>query len=90
MTLLNIFNTGGVTLALSVIALALVLVFWIPCWKARNQEWGHFDHMSGKWIKEADKTKFYQPHKFWFGVAVIIIYVLVMLLVVGPDYRGVI
>lgn len=88
MTLLNIFNTGGVTLALSLVALFILIMCWKDIPKAMKQPYGYYDHTTGKFIQLAPKTKFYQPHKFWFGCAIIVIYFLAMLLV-ASDYKGV-
>lgn len=89
MQLLNIFNTGGVTLGLSLAALVILFMCWKDIPKGMKQPYGHYDHMSGKFIQQAPKTKFYQINKFWIGLCVVVIYILVLWLIVAPDYKGV-
>lgn len=87
MNSLNIFHTGGLTLGLSIVALGLLLAFWIPAFKARKSEYGRYnkDH---KWVKLGDRTPLVKQNKFWFGVVVIILYIVAML-AVASDYKGV-
>lgn len=86
MNILNIFHTGGLTLGLSAVALILTLIFWIPAFKARKSEHGYYDK-NHKWIKLSDTTPLVKQNKFWFGVAVIVLY-LVAMYFVAQDYKG--
>jgi hypothetical protein len=84
--LLSIFHTGGLTLGLSLVALFLLFQFWKKLPKATKQEYGRYTP-SG-WQKISSRTPFYRINSFWFGVVVIVLYI-VALLIVASDYKGV-
>jgi hypothetical protein len=84
--LLSIFHTGGLTLALTLVAAFMVFMFWRSIPKARKQEYGRYTP-SG-WVKISDRTPIKKINRFWFGIVVIALYI-VALLIVASDYKGV-
>lgn len=87
--LLNIFHTGGVTLALTIIWIGLTTWFMYQATKAHNSGWYQIDQKTGARTEGKDKIPFTQLPLFWFAVAVTVMYLIVMIFVVAPDYKGV-
>jgi len=86
MTLLSIFHTGGVTLALTIVWLALAGWFAYQTYKAHKSGW---NQQTPTGIKEGnEKIKITSIHQFWFAVAVTAIYLIAMVFV-AIDYKGV-
>lgn len=89
MYLLSIFNTGGVTLALTLFAIVVSGILFYQVWKAQksgNVQQGGPGQMP---VESAENIPFYKMPKFWMGVAVWVLYLIVMVFVVAPDYKGV-
>ena len=84
--MLSIFNTGGVTLALTIFWLALSAWFGYQAYKAHNSGW---DQQTSTGIKEGnEKIPYYKIPQFWGVVLVTAIYIVAMLFV-ASDYKGV-
>jgi hypothetical protein len=87
--LLNIFHTGGVTLALTIFWLGLTSWFLYQASKAHNSGWYQINPTTHEKTEGKDKIPFTQIPQFWFAVAVTVMYIIVMVFVVAPDYKGV-
>jgi hypothetical protein len=86
MTLLSIFHTGGLTLALTVI-FALAEVFFLSrAIKAHNSGWDQ--QVTGGIIGGPEKIPFHKIHYFWFAVGIFAAYVFA-LIQIASDYKGV-
>ena len=85
MTLLSIFNTGGLTLVLTIIAIGLSGNFFWRAYRASQSD-SYQDTPTG--TKHFGKMPIYKLPSFWMGVAVIVLYIIAML-VVASDYKGV-
>lgn len=86
MELISIFNTGGVTLALTAIWLVLSGWFGYQAYKAHNSGW---NQQTTEGIKEGDeKIPYKKVPQFWGAVLVTLIYFIAMLFV-ASDYKGV-
>lgn len=85
--LLNIFNTGGLTLGLSIVALVLFVIFAYQAYMNYN----YVRDVMGKRNKilfDNERPKWYKLTHLWFAVAVVVLYVIVMF-IVASDYKGV-
>jgi hypothetical protein len=86
MTLLNIFHTGGLTLVLTIIALGLLGWFWYQAWQQTKE--GTIKQTKEGTIYDSKRLPFYKVNMFWYGVAIIVLYI-VALLIINSDYKGV-
>lgn len=87
MNILSIFNTGGLTLALSIIALFLISLFGYRAY----MNFHYYRSKTGEKIKYArkeDRPKWYKNNYLKLAIAVLVLYIIAML-VVASDYRGV-
>lgn len=73
MTLLNLFHTGGLTLALSLVAFGLISWFMFQAGRTHKAN--------------TPKVPYWQIPMFWFAVAVLVLYI-IAILSVASDYRG--
>lgn len=89
MQLLNIFHTGGITLFLTLVALFITFMYWKDIPKAMKQPYGRYNHMTGTWQQIAPKTRIDQINKFWIGLVPLLLLAIVLIFIVGPDYKGV-
>lgn len=89
MNLLSIFHTGGLTLGLTLVWLLLVGIFIYQAYKGHKSEYGFYNPAPpGNWVKMADKTPLKKIPFFWGAIIVTLIYIIV-LFIVGSDYKGV-
>lgn len=89
MQLLNIFHTGGITLFLSLIAFVITFLYWRQIPKAMKQPYGKYNHATGKWEQLAPRTRIDQINKFWIGLIPLLLLAIVLIFIVGPDYKDV-
>lgn len=87
MTLLSIFNTGGLTLVLSIIAFGLMGWLGYQTWVA-SKSGGKRQTPQGTTVYDNNKTPFYKIPQFWLAVVVLIFYIWA-LLAISSDYKGV-
>lgn len=86
MTLLNIFHTGGVTLALTIFWGVLTGWFIHQTIKAHKSGW---TQQTKDGYKQGDEQiKVYKIPQFWFAVILTVLYFIAMLFV-ASDYKGV-
>jgi hypothetical protein len=86
MTLLNIFDTGGLTLGLSIVAFGLIGWFGYQAYRAHNSGWVQQDLNKGTQSGK-EKIPYWKIPQFWFAVAVLVLYIIAMF-IVASDYRG--
>ncbi len=84
--MLSIFNTGGVTLALTIFWLVLSGWFGYQAYIAHNS--GGADQEPTGMMLDNKKTPYYKIPQFWGIVFLTVLYV-VALLVIASDYKGV-
>lgn len=85
--LLSIFNTGGLTLGLSIVA--IVLVGWLGYQAYMNRL--YFRHpVGGKRVRYAksERPPWYKLTHLWLAAFVVVAYIVVMF-IVASDYKGV-
>ena len=87
MNLLNIFHTGGVTLGLTIVALGLSGWFMFQAGRA-HKSGGIQQVIDGQKLDNI-KTPYWKIPQFWGAVIVMLVWLLVMIFVVAPDYKGV-
>ena len=86
MTLLNIFHTGGLTLGLTIVWLALA--GWMGYQAFIAHKSGGTDQEPDGIVYDDEKTPYHKIPQFWGAVFVTAAYV-VALLIVASDYKGV-
>lgn len=84
--MLSIFNTGGLTLALTIFWLVLSGWFCYQAYIAHKS--GGVDQEPTGMILDNKKTPYYKIPQFWGIVFLTVLYV-IALLVVASDYKGV-
>lgn len=84
--MISIFNTGGLTLGITLFWLALTVWFGYQAYKAHNSGWNQ--QVPG-WIDSGDeKIPYYKIPQVW-GIAFITVLYVVALLLIASDYKGV-
>lgn len=84
--MISIFNTGGLTLVLTIFWLALSVWFWYQAYKAHNSGWTK--QVPGGIDRGNEKIPYYKIPQFW-GIAFITVLYVVALLLIASDYKGV-
>lgn len=84
--MISIFNTGGLTLGITVFWLALSVWFGYQAYKAHNSGWNQ--QVPGGIDSGDDKTPYYKIPQVW-GIAFITVLYVVALLLIASDYKGV-
>lgn len=84
MTFLNIFQTGGLTLGLTLVWLVLAGIFGYQAYKAYKSGWRK-DGRGGT-ISGAERIPLWKINYFWFAVVVTLLYI-GCLFAVASDYR---
>lgn len=87
MNILSIFRTGGLTLALSLVAFSLIGWFGYQAYKAHNSGWTQQNQDKGT-QSGTEKIPYTKIPQFWGAVIVLVLYIIAML-VVNSDYKGV-
>jgi hypothetical protein len=89
MELLSIFNTGGVTLALTLFWLGSGGWFFYNANKQHNSEYGYYNPQPpGGWIKLGDKTPWTHIPEVLY-ISIITVLYLIAMIFVAIDYKGV-
>lgn len=87
--LVNIFQTGGLTLGLTIVWALLATWFMIQAVKAHNSGGITQGTAATGWkpTEDSKKTPFHKIPQFWFAIVVTALYV-IALMIVASDYRG--
>ena len=88
MMLLNIFHTGGLTLGLAILFLGLAAWLTYQSVKAHNSGWVQ-DSLNEPHREGKEKTPYYKIPQFWGAVGLILVFILIIVFVIAPEYRGV-
>lgn len=86
MTLLSIFHTGGLTLALTIIFAIGEAFFLSRAIKAHNSGWDQ--QVQGGIVGGPEKIPFHKIPYFWFAVVLFAAYVFAITQI-ASDYKGV-
>ena len=84
--MISIFNTGGLTLAVTIFWLALSVWFGYQAYKAHNSGWTK--QVPGGIDRGNEKIPYYKIPQVW-GIAFITVLYVVALLLIASDYKGV-
>jgi len=87
MNILNIFHTGGITLALTALWLLGVGVFGYQAFKAHNSGWQQ-DTLTTGHTEGPDKISYWKIPQTWIAIVLTVLYIIAMISV-ASDYKGV-
>ena len=88
MYLLNIFETGGLTLALTIVWALLTTWFMIQAIKAHNSGGTTPRTLTSEKIDDNVKIPFHRIPQFWFAVVTTALYIFAMMQVASDYYKA--